>query len=98
MPSKRSKLARFAAAVFLTAAAFLTMAAPVYGQPMGSNGTPPPATPRGCHGFHTVLHKQLTGDPAQGPAIVAQTRTPQGRGGLLQEFLATVCGRCSQAK
>jgi hypothetical protein len=98
MRSKRSKLATLAMAVFLAVAVFLTMASPVYAQPKGSNGTPPPATPKGCHGFHTVLHKQLTGDPAQGPAIRAQTRTPQGRGGLVQEFLATVCGVGSQAK
>ncbi len=99
MRSMRAKLATLAVAVFLTVVVVLTMASPVYGQPAppGSQGTPPPAAPQGCHGFHTVLHKQLTGDPAQGPAIVAQTQTPQGRGGLLQEFLAAFCGVGSQA-
>ena len=65
-------------------------------EPPGSQGTPPPATPQGCHGFETVLFKQLTGDPAQGPAIVAQTQSPAGRGGTLQAFLAAVCGVGSQ--
>jgi len=64
--------------------------------PTGSQGTPPPATPEGCHGFQTVLFKQLTGDPAQGPAIVSQTQTEEGRGGTLQAFLAAVCGVGSQ--
>jgi hypothetical protein len=41
--------------------------------------------------------KQLTGDPAQGPAIVAQTQTELGRGGTLQAFLAATCGVGSQA-
>lgn len=74
-------------------------AAPSFAQPAppGSEGTAPPATPEGCHGFQTVLFKQLTGDPAQGPAIVAQTQTAAGRGGTLQAFLGVVCGVGSQA-
>jgi hypothetical protein len=80
-------------------AAFLLTAFPALGQaaPPGSHGRPPPATPQGCHGFETVLFKQLTGDPAQGPAIVLQTQSEPGRGGTLQAFLAAVCGLGSQA-
>jgi hypothetical protein len=66
-------------------------------EPPGSQGTPPPASPEGCHGEQTVLYKQLTGDPAQGPAIVDQTQTAAGRGQTLQAFLAAVCGVGSQA-
>jgi hypothetical protein len=44
-----------------------------------------------------VLYKQLSGDPAQGPAIVGQTQSDLGRGGTLQAFLAEVCGLGSQA-
>jgi hypothetical protein len=65
--------------------------------PHGSHGTPPPAKPKGCHGFETVLFKQLTSDPAQGPEIVLQTQSELGRGGTLQAFLASVCGLGSQA-
>jgi hypothetical protein len=92
--SRKPALAAFACAAVVAAAA-----APAFGQPAppGSEGTPPPATPQGCHGFQTVLFKQLTGDPAQGPAIVLQTRSALGRGGTLQAFLAAVCGVGSQA-
>ena len=77
----------------------MTAATAAHGEaaPPGSEGTPPPATPEGCHGFETVLFKQLTGDPAQGPAIVSQTQTEEGRGAILQAFLAAVCGVGSQA-
>jgi hypothetical protein len=91
--SRRPALAAFASAVFLTCVS------PAFGEaaPPGSEGTPPPATPQGCHGFETVLFKQLSGDPAQGPAIVLQTQSELGRGGTLQAFLAVVCGVGSQA-
>lgn len=87
------------AAVTAGATLAIVAASPAHAQPAppGSEGTPPPATPQGCHGFQTVLFKQLTGDPAQGPAIVAQTQTPAGRGGTLQAFLGVVCGVGSQA-
>jgi hypothetical protein len=92
------RLRRAALATF-TCAAFFAAASPAFGQaaPPGSQGTPPPATPHGCHGFETVLFKQLTGDPAQGPAIVLQTQSELGRGGTLQAFLAAVCEVGSQA-
>jgi hypothetical protein len=92
---KRQRLIAIAGAVVLGAAT--TSSVNAQPAPPGSQGTPPPATPQGCHGFQTVLFKQLTGDPAQGPAIVAQTQTPLGRGGTLQAFLAAVCGVGSQA-
>ena len=93
-----SRVTRVAVAC-LASAAFLVAAAPVLAEaaPPGSRGTPPPAAPRGCHGFETVLFKQLAGDPAQGPAIVLQTQSEAGRGGTLQAFLAAVCGLGSQA-
>jgi hypothetical protein len=83
----------------LAGAAFFAAASPAFGEaaPPGSHGTPPPATPQGCHGFETVLFKQLAGDPAQGPAIVLQTQSELGRGVTLQAFLAAVCGVGSQA-
>jgi hypothetical protein len=92
----RSK--RTAAAV-LGCTAFLAGATPVLAEasPPGSQGTPRPATPQGCHRYQTVLYKQLSGDPAQGPAIVGQTQSDLGRGGTLQAFLAEVCGLGSQA-
>jgi hypothetical protein len=93
MRLRRPALAAFACA------AFLATASAAFGQaaPPGSHGTPPPEIPQGCHGFETVLFKQLTGDPAQGPAIVSQTQSELGRGGTLQAFLASVCGLGSQA-
>jgi hypothetical protein len=93
MRLRRPALAMLASAMCLAAAS------PSFGEaaPPGSQGTPPPATPKGCHGFETVLFKQLQGDPAQGPAIVGQTQTELGRGGTLQAFLAAVCGVGSQA-
>jgi hypothetical protein len=60
--------------------------------PGGAQGTPPPASPEGCHGWYTVGYKQATGNPAQGPAIVAETQSAAGRGGSLQEMLAAFCG------
>ena len=79
-------------------AAMLTLSVvPAFAQePPGSQGTPPPATPEGCHGYYTVLFKQLTGDPSQAPGIVPQTQSPEGRGGPLQEFLGDACGIGSQ--
>jgi hypothetical protein len=71
--------------------------------------TVPPADPEGCHGFFTVLFKQLTGDPgAQGSAIGGRGNSDQdptngqahselGRGATLQAFLAVACGVGSQA-
>jgi hypothetical protein len=92
------RLRRPALAIFVSAMA-LTAASPSFGEaaPPGSQGTPPPATPQGCHGVETVLFKQLTGDPAQDPAIVGQAQTELGRGGTLQAFLVAVCGVGSQA-
>jgi hypothetical protein len=91
--SRKRALAALASAVFLTSVS------PAFGQaaPPGSEGTPPTATPQGCHGFETVFFKQLTGDPTQGPAILLQTQSELGRGGTLQAFLAAVCGVGSQA-
>ncbi len=66
--------------------------------PPGAQGPPPPATPQGCHGFQTVLYKQLTGNPSQALGIVPQTRSEAGRGGTLQAFLAAFCGIGSQAR
>jgi hypothetical protein len=85
--------------VVLACSFVFSVAAPAHGaaSPPGSHGTPPPATPQGCHGYQTVFFKQLTGDPAQGPAIVLQTQSVLGRGKTLQQFLATVCGLGSQA-
>jgi hypothetical protein len=68
--------------------------------PPGSQGTPPPATPKGCHGFWTVAYKQATGDPSQAQGItgiIAQTQSEEGRGGTLQDFLAINCGLGSEA-
>jgi hypothetical protein len=92
-------MTRKTALAAFSCAAFLVVAPPAFGQaaPPGSHGTPPAATPQGCHGFETVFFKQLTGDPAQGPAIVLQTQSALGRGGTLQAFLAAVCGVGSQA-
>jgi hypothetical protein len=53
--------------------------------------------PEGCHGYQTVLWKQTHDDPSQGPAIVDQTQSVQGRGELLQAFLAEFCDVGSQA-
>ncbi len=86
-----------AVGAFACAALFVgTPAALGDAAPPGSDGTPPPATPEGCHGYQTVLYKQLSGDPAQGPAIVLQTQSDRGRGRTLQAFLAEVCGLGSQ--
>jgi hypothetical protein len=87
------------ALVVLAACALGVSAAPRAGadaEPPGSQGTPPPATPEGCHGSATVGYKGLVGDPAQGPAIVDQTQTDAGRGETLQVFLASYCGVGSQ--
>ena len=78
------------------AAGALVLAAPAAADPSGSEGTPPPATPNGCHGAATVAFKQATGDPQQGAAIRAQAHSEDGRGATLQAFLAEACGLGSQ--
>ena len=92
-----SRVTRVAVACLASAAFLVAARGRAHAAPPGSHGTPPPAAPRGCHGFETVLFKQLAGDPAQGPAIVLQTQSEAGRGGTLQAFLAAVCGLGSQA-
>jgi len=77
----------------LVAAMMTASVAPALAQePPGAQGTPPPATPEGCHGYYTVLYKQLTGDPSQAPGIVPQTQSPKGMGETLQAFLGAACG------